>query len=120
MSLKLAPDSATADRAKKLTTTKYWRTLAGNSSVIWGECKSNGLTFYKVAFQKKTQTFKCNCASRKYPCKHAVALSILLTDQADVFTITEELPEWATKEENPLDQPFFLDRDIFNKTKQER
>jgi len=34
--------------------------------------------------------------------------------------VPEELPEWATKEENPLDQPFFLDRDIFNKTKEER
>jgi len=94
LSLKLAPDSATADRAKKLTTTKYWRTLAGTSSVIWGECKSNGLTFYKVAFQKNKQTFKCNCASRKYPCKHAIALSILVTDQPDIFTTTEDLPDW--------------------------
>lgn len=96
MSLKLAPDSATADRAKKLTNTKFWRTLAGNPLLIWGECKSSGLTFYKVAFQKKTQTFKCNCASRKYPCKHALALSILLTDQPDAFTVTENLPQWVT------------------------
>ncbi len=95
MSLKLAPDSATADRAKKLTTTKFWRALGGNASVFWGECKSKGLTYYKVAFQKKTQTFKCNCASRKYPCKHAIALSILLADQTDVFTRTEDLPEWV-------------------------
>ena len=96
MSLKLAPDSATADRAKKLTTTKLWRVLAGNPSIIWGECKSSGLTFYKVAFQKKSQTFKCNCASRKYPCKHAIALSILLTDEPDAFTISEELPDWVS------------------------
>jgi len=95
LSLKLAPDSATADRAKKLTHTKFWRTLAGNPSIIWGECKSKGLTYYKVAFQKKTQTFKCNCASRKYPCKHSLALSILLTDQLDAFTITEDLPSWV-------------------------
>jgi len=81
LSLKLAPDTATADRAKKLINTKFWRTLAGNPSIIWGECKSNGLTYYKVAFQKKTQSFKCNCASRKFPCKHAVALSVMLVDQ---------------------------------------
>lgn len=30
------------------------------------------------------------------------------------------LPDWATKEENPLEQPFFLDREVFNKTKEER
>jgi len=95
LSLKLAPDSATADRAKKLTNTKFWRTLARNPSTIWGECKSKGLTYYKVAFQKKTQTFKCNCASRKYPCKHSLALSILLADQLDAFTISEELPSWV-------------------------
>lgn len=95
MSLKLAPDIATADRAKKLTSTKFWRTLAGNPSIIWGECKSNGLTYYKVAFQKKSQSFKCNCASRKFPCKHAVALSVLLVDQPDAFVITEELPDWV-------------------------
>jgi len=97
LALNFAPDSATADRAKKLTTTKSWRGLARNPSVVWGECKSNGLTYYKVAFQKKTQTFKCNCASRKYPCKHAVALSILVTDQLDVFTVKADLPEWIAE-----------------------
>lgn len=96
MSLKLAPDTATADRAKKLINTKFWRTLAGNPSIIWGECKSNGLTYYKVAFQKKTQSFKCNCASRKFPCKHAVALSVMLVDQPNAFVITEEIPDWVT------------------------
>ena len=95
MSLKLAPDTATADRAKKLINTKFWRTLAGNPSIIWGECKSNGLTYYKVAFQKKTQSFKCNCASRKSPCKHALALSVLLVDQPNEFVVTEEIPVWV-------------------------
>ena len=96
MSLKLAPDTATADRAKKLISTKFWRTLAGNSTLIWGECKSSGLTYYKVAFQKTNQAFKCNCASRKYPCKHALALSVLLTEEPDNFVITEEKPDWVT------------------------
>lgn len=95
MSLQLAPDSATADRAKKLTSTKHWRTLAGNPSVVWGECKSNGLTYYKVAFALKSQAFKCNCASRKFPCKHALALSVLLVEQPDAFVVAEEIPEWV-------------------------
>lgn len=34
--------------------------------------------------------------------------------------VPEELPAWATEEVNPQDQPFFLNRDIFDKTKQER
>jgi len=95
LSLKFAPDTATADRAKKIASTKYWRILAGNPSIIWGECKSNGLTYYKVAFQKSNQAFKCNCASRKYPCKHAIALSVLLTDQPDAFVVTAEAPDWV-------------------------
>lgn len=96
MSLKFVPDPATADRAKKLATTKFWRILAGNPTLIWGECKSNGLTYYKVAFQKNKQVFKCNCASRKYPCKHAVALTILLAEAPDAFEATQEKPEWVT------------------------
>lgn len=32
----------------------------------------------------------------------------------------EPLPAWATAEENPLDRPFFLQRDIFDKTKEQR
>ncbi|MFK7981304.1 MAG: hypothetical protein AB8G86_15065 [Saprospiraceae bacterium] len=96
MSLKFAPDPATADRAKKLATTKSWRTLAGNPTTIWGECKSNGLTYYKVAFQKNNQAFKCNCASRKYPCKHAVALSVLVVEAADAFEVVKEKPDWVT------------------------
>jgi len=95
LSIKFAPDTLTADRAKKLTSTKFWRTLAGNPTLIWGACKSKGLTYYKVAFHKADQAFKCNCASRKYPCKHAVALSVLLIEQPDVFVVTEEPPDWV-------------------------
>ena len=95
LSLKLAPDTATADRAKKLTSTKFWKTLAGNPSVVWGQCKSSGLTYYKVAFDLKAQSFKCNCASRKFPCKHALALSVLLVEQPDAFVVAEEIPDWV-------------------------
>ena len=96
MSLNLAPDIATADRAKKLVNPAFWRNLAGNPELIWGECKSSGLTYYKVAFHKANQSFKCNCASRKYPCKHAIALSVLLADQADMFKVNQTTPSWIT------------------------
>lgn len=100
MSLKLAPDPATADRAKKLINPAFWRNLAGNSKLLWGECKSSGLTYYKVAYHKANQTFKCNCASRKYPCKHALALSVLLTEQSDLFETISTLPIWVTEWSN--------------------
>lgn len=95
MSLKFAPDTATADRAKKLISTKFWRTLARNASLSWGACKSSGLTYYKVIFDLNTQVFNCNCASRKYPCKHALALSVLLADEPDAFLKEETPPKWV-------------------------
>ncbi|MEM1124645.1 MAG: SWIM zinc finger family protein, partial [Bacteroidota bacterium] len=95
MSLKLAPDSATADRAKKLSTTRHWRNLARTSEIIWGECKSSGLTYYKVAYHLASQSLKCNCASRKFPCKHAVALANIFSSQPDAFTVAEDIPEWV-------------------------
>lgn len=111
MSTKFTPDALTNEKAKSLKSTKFWRDLGSSSALIWGACKSNGLTFYNVAFEKKTQTFKCNCASRKYPCKHAVALFMLFSDQPNVFIVKEKLPEWISqwlsKEKNirPLDTP---------------
>lgn len=32
----------------------------------------------------------------------------------------QPLPDWKLQEENPLDRPFFLDKDVFNKTKEQR
>lgn len=92
----LAPDPATADRAKALASTKYWRELVGNPSIVWGACKSSGTTYYKAAFEIKSQSFKCNCKSRKYPCKHSLALGAIFSAQPDAFSVSDTLPDWVS------------------------
>lgn len=90
-----APDDATAKRGEDLATTRKWRNLEGNTQYLWGECKSSGASFYKTQLSLKGPAFKCNCPSRKFPCKHAIALLLLYAEQSEAFRITEDYPDWV-------------------------
>ncbi len=91
--LSLAPDAATARRGKDLGTIRKWRNLEGNAKALWGECKSSGASFYKTQVDLRGPAFKCNCPSRKFPCKHALGILFLYINNSEVFRITEEMPE---------------------------
>ncbi len=90
-----APDTATADRAQGLATTRKWRQLEGNTEMVWGECKGSGTAYYKTAIQWKGPQFYCSCPSRKFPCKHVIGLFLLHADQPDAFNVVEQLPGWV-------------------------
>lgn len=87
-------DKAALERAKKLASSLSWKALQGNQDLVWGQCKSSGASYYKTALKTQGPVFTCNCPSRKKPCKHALALGLLLIAQPDAFHITDEYPEW--------------------------
>ena len=89
----IAPDPTTARRGEELGTTRKWRNLEGNVKAIWGECKSSGASFYKTQIDLNGPAFKCNCPSRKFPCKHSIGLLHLYVNSSDAFRITEDMPE---------------------------
>ncbi|MEM6964572.1 MAG: SWIM zinc finger family protein [Bacteroidota bacterium] len=93
--LSFAPDAGIAQRAQELATARKWRNLQANERAIWGECKSSGATYYLTAVDLKGPAFKCNCPSRKFPCKHAIGLLLLVANQSDNFHITNDHPEWV-------------------------
>lgn len=93
--LSFAPDSATAKRGKNLASERSWRLLAGNTQTIWGECKSSSISYYRTQVDLNGPAFKCNCPSRKFPCKHAIGLLLIFITRSEAFTITEELPDWV-------------------------
>jgi hypothetical protein len=92
----LAPDQASLAAALKLVKPTTWPVLAANTdaSVLWGECQGSGSTPYRVVVSPEGTGYKCTCPSRKFPCKHVLAVLWLRIDKPDRFT-TEAPPPWV-------------------------
>ena len=76
--LALAPDAGSRAAAVALARTDRWSQTGGQDSVIWGRCQGNGPTPYLTAVVlDDTPAYSCTCPSRKFPCKHALALMLL-------------------------------------------
>ena len=95
--LTFAPDAGTAKRGQDLATQRKWRNLQGNERAVWGECKSSGASYYLTAVDMNGPAFKCNCPSRKFPCKHAVGLMLLVSNNNDGFQVTTDYPSWVAE-----------------------
>jgi len=93
----LAPDVASHKAALGLVKTQKWPTLAYNESVIWGECQGSGNKPYQTRIALGEPAFKCSCPSRKFPCKHALGLFLLLVQQRNAFTQSDEPPPWVAE-----------------------
>ncbi|MFC1417083.1 SWIM zinc finger family protein [Streptacidiphilus cavernicola] len=76
--LSLAPDAPSRKAASKLAAPAPWSGLgcdtASASAAVWGECKGSGSTPYRTVVDLTGPAYQCSCPSRKFPCKHALAL----------------------------------------------
>lgn len=94
--LALAPDSASVKAAQQLTTVGKWPTLGAVDGVaLWGECQGSGKTPYKTAIDLSDVAFKCSCPSRKFPCKHGLALFLLFVESDAPFATQRTQPDWV-------------------------
>ncbi len=95
--LALAPDSSSVKAVKKLSTLSKWSNLGDNARALWGECKGSGSKPYLTQIDLEGgPSFKCSCPSRKFPCKHGLALFLLRVDQAGAFG-SGEPPDWVSE-----------------------
>ena len=86
---RLAPDQASLSAAKKLLKPAQWPTLATDGDgLVWGECQGSGATPYRIAVTEADAGYKCTCPSRKFPCKHSLALMWLRADGLAPFART--------------------------------
>ncbi|MCW8197315.1 SWIM zinc finger family protein [Verminephrobacter aporrectodeae subsp. tuberculatae] len=95
--LSLAPDEASAKAAKGLLAPGKWGSSLGSSErAVWGACQGSGAKPYQtqVDVTGAAPTFKCSCPSRKFPCKHGLALMLLRADCANLFASVQE-PQWV-------------------------
>ena len=91
--LALAPDASSVKAAQALLKPGQWPTLGFNENAVWGECKGSGSKPYQVEADLSGPVFKCTCPSRKFPCKHSLALLLLRVQQEAAFT-QGEAPDW--------------------------
>jgi len=94
----VAPDQASLNAASKLLKRAKWPMLEQNSdgTVLWGQCQGSGSTPYTMAVALHDLGAKCSCPSRKFPCKHSIALMWWYADNASEFS-TGETPEWVSQ-----------------------
>ena len=91
----LAPDQASLKAANKLMKPAKWPTLLEDQTLVWGECQGSGANPYRTVFDKTDHGYKCTCPSRKFPCKHVLALMWMYVEDPGPFS-DGAVPEWVT------------------------
>ena len=71
----MAPDSSSAAAGKKLMALKNWPDVGRDDASLWGKCQ--GSKVYQIMVDLSNLGYKCNCPSRKFPCKHVLGLLML-------------------------------------------
>jgi hypothetical protein len=94
--LALAPDSASAKAALGLLSDASWPTLGMHADAVWGECKGSGSKPYQTQVELGTLVSRCSCPSRKFPCKHGLAL-LLLYAQGHARVVDAAMPTWVSE-----------------------
>jgi hypothetical protein len=98
----LAPDRASLDAARKLLNPAHWP-LRGRDGggLVWGECQGSGSAPYRIALSPDDSGYKCTCPSRKFPCKHTLALMLQFArapaDFAPALAAPDWVIDWSTK-----------------------
>jgi hypothetical protein len=90
--LALAADKQVATAAAKLAAPGNWSGLGHDEHALWGLCRGSGKNPYQVCVDLDDRATKCTCPSRKFPCKHAVAVQVL---HARGGTAAGQAPGWV-------------------------
>src|SRR5262249_50782450 len=90
----MAPDQSALSAASALLKPAKWPGRAQSGALLWGECQGSGANPYRVVADTEDVGSKCTCPSRKFPCKHAIALMWMFVDDAKAFQ-PADIPEWV-------------------------
>lgn len=97
----LAPDASSLTAARKLARPGPWSDTGSTDTLLWGKCQGSGKTPYQVSIDLVGPAFRCTCPSRKFPCKHGLALLLLWVDGSGSVADADEAAgfaqEWAAE-----------------------
>ena len=91
----MAPDAASIKAGAKLATAGKWSEIGAHDRMVWGRCAGSGKTPYDVKFDRRQNGYHCTCPSRKFPCKHVLALLMLRADSPAAVPDCDQPPSWA-------------------------
>lgn len=105
----LAPDQSSLGAAKKLLNAANWPMLGQSEAhhSIWGQCKGSGANPYLTMADVVDHGYKCTCPSRKFPCKHVLALLWMYSQHPAQFVVsepTEWVHEWLSRRRRPTSE----------------
>ncbi len=92
----MAPDASSFLAGEKLSRST-WQKTGCSERALWGEIKGSGVNPYQVRIDLVDFAYRCSCPSRKLPCKHVLALLLLIADNAAKVPQAEEpegVQEW--------------------------
>lgn len=78
--LALAPDESSRRAAAELARPGPWSGTGATDDAVWGLCAGSGKNPYQTVADLEGPAYKCSCPSRKFPCKHALALLLLWSE----------------------------------------
>jgi len=90
----LAPDASSVKASRPLSNPRKWESWASDGDTLWGLAKGSGKKPYQTQIVLAEPAFKCSCPSRKFPCKHALALMFMAASTPDEVP-AEEIPDWV-------------------------
>ncbi|WP_437206366.1 SWIM zinc finger family protein [Planctomicrobium sp. SH664] len=88
----LAPDEQVLTSARQLLAVRYWSSLGQNLQALWGLCQ--GSAVYQVTVDLQQFAYRCNCPSRKRPCRHVIGL-LLLASLTPELLPSGDGPAWV-------------------------
>src|SRR5690242_13631368 len=94
--LALAPDALSQRTALSLASGRAWPATgaAAGADAVWGECRGSASAPYRTVVDLSGPAYRCSCPSRKFPCKHVLALLLLWSD-GSVPDDAAGPPDWA-------------------------
>ena len=75
---RMSPDAAALAKGREVAKPKLWPALGRDDTTYWGTCQ--GSDTYEVWLRVPSLDNGCSCPSGKRPCKHTIALAILIAD----------------------------------------
>jgi hypothetical protein len=100
----LSPDESSTKAGLQLATPAKWVNAHKHEKALWGACQGSGKEPYSTMIDLQSIAFKCNCPSRKFPCKHGVGLLFLSLKYPNHFKAETELDSIVSDWLNKRDQ----------------
>src|SRR4051794_12101858 len=115
--LLLAPDKAAATAALSASTPNCWSAAGYDDEAVWGQYVATSAEPYAVAVDLSDDVagpaYRCNCPSRKVPCKHAMGLLLLHANGG--LVVARRLPfaaEWMQRRARRADSAERVDAEV--------